>query len=55
MLLFDDLFDIASGYVLNFTNQTFSQFFASEIGMDIDDPVFRRNGDSRGKRLRCFL
>lgn len=55
MLLLDDLFEMGGGYVLNFSDRTFSQFFASELGIDIDDPVYARNGGSKGKRLRCFL
>ncbi|TNC49047.1 DUF3644 domain-containing protein [Rubellimicrobium rubrum] len=43
------------GYVLDFSDRTFSQFFATELDVDIDDPVFARDGGSKGKRLRCFL
>jgi hypothetical protein len=28
MLLLDDIFEMASGYVLNFSDRTFAQFFA---------------------------
>lgn len=43
------------GYVLNFSNVTFSEFFATELDVDIDDPVYAEDGGSTGKRLRCFL
>jgi hypothetical protein len=43
------------GYVLNFSDRTFAQFFAEELNIEIDDPVYARNGSSKGKRLRCFL
>lgn len=50
----DALFEMGSGYVLNFTDPTFSRFF-SELGIDIDSPAYRLNGTSKAKRLRCFL
>lgn len=55
MLFLDDIFDMSGGYVLNFSDRTFSQFFAEELNIDIDDPVYARTGGSKGKRLRCFL
>jgi len=55
MIIIDDLFDMGSGYVLNFTDRTFAQFFADELNIDIDDPTYAKNGTSKAKRLRCFL
>lgn len=55
MMFLNDLFDMGSGYVLNFSDRTFSQFFAEELNIDIDDPVYARDGTSKAKRLRCFL
>jgi hypothetical protein len=55
MTIIDDLFDMGSGYVLNFSDRTFAQFFAEELNVDIDDPVYAKNGTSKAKRLRCFL
>jgi hypothetical protein len=55
MLLVDDLFEMSGGYVLNFSDRTFAQFFASELNVDIDDAAYRRDGTSKAKRLRCFL
>ena len=55
MMLIDDLFEMGSGYVLNFSDRTFAQFFAEELNIDIDDPVYATNGTSKAKRLRCFL
>ncbi len=37
MLLLDDLFETGGGYVLNFSDLTFAQFFADELNVDIDD------------------
>jgi hypothetical protein len=55
MMFLDDVFDMGGGYVLNFSDRTFAQFFAEELNIDIDDPIYARNGRSKGKRLRCFL
>ncbi len=43
------------GYVLDFTDPTFSQFFRDEIGINIDDPKYATEGRSKWKRLRSFL
>lgn len=55
MRLIDDLFDMGSGYVLDFTNNTFAAFFHEELGIDIDDPKFSVEGSSKAKRLRYLL
>ena len=55
MLTLDDIFGMGSGYVLNFSDRTFTQFFAEELNIDIDDAVYAANGTSKAKRLRCFL
>lgn len=44
-----------AGYVLDFTDPTFSQFFQDEISVNIDDPRFATEGRSKWKRLRGFL
>jgi hypothetical protein len=43
------------GYVLDLSDATFSEFFADELNVDLDDPVYAVNGGSKGKRLRTFL
>lgn len=45
---------MGGGYVLDFTNRTFSDFFR-ECGVDIDDGRFSVDGSSKANRLRCFL
>ncbi|TDU24190.1 uncharacterized protein DUF3644 [Panacagrimonas perspica] len=55
MMLLDELFEMGGGYVLNFSDRTMSSFFASELNIDIDDPIYRKDGTSKAKRLRCFL
>lgn len=54
-MFLDDLFDMNGGFVLKFSDRTFTQFFAEELGIDIDEPVYAKNGRSKAKRLRCFL
>lgn len=55
MLFLDKVFEMESGYVLNFSDRTFASFFAEELNIDIDDPIYAQNGGSKGKRLRRFL
>jgi hypothetical protein len=55
VLVLDDLFEMHGGYVLNFSDRTFSQFFHEELNIDIDDPRYSQNGTSKAKRLRHFL
>ncbi len=55
MLFLDDLFKMGGGYVLNFSDRTFAEFFVEELNVDIGDPAYAVTGGSKGKRLRCFL
>ena len=43
------------GYVLDFSDRTFAEFFASELDIDIEDQRFCVDGGSKGRRLRAFL
>lgn len=51
----DEIFEMEGGYVLDFSNATFAEFFSNDIGVDIDHPTFAQDGSSKGKRFRCFL
>lgn len=53
--LLDDIFQMGDGYVLNFSNKTFAEFFDDQLGVDIDSPVYSQEGTSKGKRLRYYL
>lgn len=53
--LLDELFDMKDGYVLDFTNRRFSEFFQHEIKVDIYAEIYSINGTSKAKRLRYFL
>lgn len=55
MRLIDDLFEMSGGYVLDFSNKTFAQFFEDELELNIDDPRYEIEGASKAKRLRYFL
>jgi restriction endonuclease Mrr len=53
--LLDEIFEMSGGYVLDFSNRTFSEFFIEELGINIDNPAYDVNGTSKAKRLRCYL
>jgi len=55
MRLVDDLFEMGGGYVLDFSDRTMALFFIEELNVDIDDPIYREQGTSKAKRLRCYL
>lgn len=51
---FEDLFRMSSGYVLNFTDETFAECFRSVVGININDPKYQFGSGSKAKRLRKF-
>ena len=51
----DKVFGMESGYVLDFSNRIFAEFFREELGVDIDDPRWETQGGSKAKRLRYYL
>lgn len=52
--LLESALRMGSGYVLNFSDRTYAEFFEDEFGIDIDHEKYRINGDSKAKRLRTF-
>jgi len=50
----EDLFEMGSGYVLDFSNNTFAEFFRETVNLDIYKEKYAFNGDSKAKRLRAF-
>lgn len=52
---FEDLLGLSSGYVLDFTNATFAEFFRDTVSIDIYASKYDFNGDSKAKRLRAFM
>ncbi|MFZ7319748.1 hypothetical protein [Comamonas jiangduensis] len=55
MKFLDEVFQMESGYVLDFSDRTMASFFSDELNVDIYDPKYAVNGTSKAKRLRCFL
>lgn len=49
---FEQLFDMGSGYVLDFTNRTFQEFVYEKIQVDV---YSRYEGLSKAKMLRCIM
>jgi len=52
--VFEELFGMQSGYVLDFTNNTFAEFFRETVDIDINAQKYAVNGGSKAKRLRVF-
>lgn len=50
----EDLFGMGSGYVLDFTNDSFAQLFRDTVKIDIYGNKYAYHGDSKAKRLRGF-
>jgi hypothetical protein len=48
------LLGMSGGYVLNFSDRTFSLFFKEHTGLKIDDERYRRFGTSKANRMRGF-
>lgn len=51
---FERLFEMGSGYVSNFSNRTFQEFFYESIGIEIYEERFSKNGSSKANHLRAF-
>lgn len=52
---FEELFGMGSGYVMDFSNRTFSEFFRESARIDIYSDKYAANGDSKARRLRAFI
>jgi len=48
------LFCMGDGYVLNFSDRTFGEFFDEHTRIDINAASYRERGTSKATRLRCF-
>jgi hypothetical protein len=57
--IFEEALNMQQGYVLDFSDRTFGDFFCSEVGVDPDaEPgsrLFSAYGTSKAKRLRSFI
>lgn len=53
--IIDTAFQADPGYVMDFSNRTFSDFFIDELNIDIDDQKYFVGGTSKLRRLKTFL
>ncbi|PIB92987.1 hypothetical protein CSW62_16265 [Caulobacter sp. FWC2] len=55
MKVVEHVLNMGGGYVLNFSDRTFEEFVAHEIGIDATAPRYSIDGGSKAKRLRRIL
>ncbi|MXZ71939.1 MAG: DUF3644 domain-containing protein [Acidobacteria bacterium] len=55
MPIIDRVFGMEGGYVLDYSNRTFAEFFREELSVDIYDARWADQGQSKAKRLRSYL
>jgi hypothetical protein len=55
MLFLNDIFEMRDGYVLNFNDASFRNFFMEELQVDIGSTLYAGSGTSKAKRLRSFF
>jgi hypothetical protein len=55
MRLIDQVFGMESGYVLDFSNRTFFEFFEDEFGINIYQEKYQGRGASKANLLRGFI
>lgn len=55
--IFDEIFTSmnGAGYILDFSDKTMRAFFEEEFSIDIEDELYKEDGASKAKRLRCFI
>lgn len=53
-LKLEKLFDMGSGYVLDFSNRTFFEFMLENTGIEIYDSKYNYSSGSKANRLRAF-
>lgn len=55
MEVVERVLEMGSGYVLDFSDRTFDEFVAHEVGVDATAPRFSVDGGSKARRLRRIL
>jgi len=53
-LKIEKLFDMGTGYVIDFSNRTFSEFILENMGIEIYDRKYDYSSGSKANRLRAF-
>ena len=54
-IVLDKVFDMEGGYVLNFSNRTFANFFWEELHVNIDDPRWYGGRQQQGETPALLL
>ena len=52
--IFENIFGMSSGYVLDFLNRIFSEFVLESTGLEIYNVKYSNEVDSKANRLRAF-
>jgi hypothetical protein len=52
--IFEKLFNMKSGYVLDFSDSEFQEFIKNSVDIDIYDDKYNYASGSKANRLRCF-
>jgi hypothetical protein len=55
MRFIDEVFGMGSGYVPDFSNRTFAEFFEDEFGINIYQDKYETRGNSKANHLRAFI
>lgn len=55
ILLFDRLFESSAGCLLDFSTPKLIRFFDEELNIDLDDEVYKEDGGSKARRVRCLM
>ena len=53
-IILEDLLGMSLGYVLNFSDRTFGEFFDDLMGIDIHSEKYSAQGGSKANKLRTF-
>ena len=53
--LINEAFEMSGGFVLDFSNRTFQEFFALDFNIDIYNDRYAAEGNSKANRLRHFI
>jgi Abortive infection C-terminus len=51
---FERIFGMGGGYVLDFSNRTFGEFFEDAVGLNIFDQKYNWSSGSKANRMRAF-
>ena len=54
-LIIEELLQMTGGYVLKFSDATFTDFFDTVLRININDDKYSEHGESKAKRMRAFL